>query len=152
MRADSLMSPGNIFIRHRRKAKVSKGDECLLWRATGPNGEVLEDYDIDSHYDDRKQLAPDLQEQQLAPDLPPRRRDQLELKNESRDGSKSESKEETARPDHSDQTISRLGSDTALANSTTTIDKRRRKRGDHDANNGGATETGLLPRVTIQWP
>ena len=120
--------------------RVSKGDECLLWRATGPDGEVLEDYDINSHYDDRKQLAPDLQEQRLAPDLPPRRRDQSELKNEL----KSESKEETARPDNSDQTISRFGSDSTQANGTTTIDKRRKKRGDHDVNNGAAAETGYI--------
>ena len=56
----------------------------------------------------------------------------------------SESKEETTRPDNTDQTMSRFGSDTALASGATTIDKRRKKRGDHDVNNGGAAETGYI--------
>ena len=125
--------------------KVSKGDECLLWRATGPNGEVLEDYDIDSHYDDRKQLAPDLREKQLAPDLPPRRRDQLELKNESKDGSMGESKEESGQPGHSDPSLAEIWSEYERI---ITIDKREEDRGDHDVNNVNAAETGYIEPIS----
>ena len=48
------------------------------------------------------------------------------------------------RPNNTDQTISRFGSHTTLANNTSTIGKRRKRRGDRDAINVDAAETGYI--------